>query len=100
MNKVPSLLYTQIVHALQRDGWTVVRQRGSHSRLHHPGAHVSRFSLISLGNRVSAVSLVAKDQSLDLLSGGTCVIITSVVEGLCARSSTDRASDFESRRAR
>jgi predicted RNA binding protein YcfA (HicA-like mRNA interferase family) len=34
VSKVPSLPYTQIVHALQRDGWTVVRQRGSHLRLH------------------------------------------------------------------
>lgn len=31
--KVPSLPYTQIVKALQRDGWIVVRQRGSHIRL-------------------------------------------------------------------
>ena len=31
--KVPSLPYQQIVHALQRDGRTVVRQRGSHIRL-------------------------------------------------------------------
>ncbi len=33
MSKVPSLPYTQIVRALQRDGWTLVRQRGSHLRL-------------------------------------------------------------------
>lgn len=33
MSKVPSLPYTRIVRALQRDGWTVVRQRGSHIRL-------------------------------------------------------------------
>ncbi len=33
MSKVPSLPYTQIVKALQKDGWTVVRQRGSHIRL-------------------------------------------------------------------
>jgi predicted RNA binding protein YcfA (HicA-like mRNA interferase family) len=33
VNKVPSLSYTQIIRALQRDGWTVVRQRGSHIRL-------------------------------------------------------------------
>lgn len=33
MSKVPSLPYTQIVRALQRDGWTVIRQRGSHIRL-------------------------------------------------------------------
>jgi predicted RNA binding protein YcfA (HicA-like mRNA interferase family) len=31
--KVPSLPYQQIIHALQRDGWTVVPQRGSHIRL-------------------------------------------------------------------
>lgn len=33
MSKVPSLSYEQIVRALQRDGWVVVRQRGSHIRL-------------------------------------------------------------------
>jgi predicted RNA binding protein YcfA (HicA-like mRNA interferase family) len=33
VSKVPSLPYTKIVRALQRDGWTVVRQRGSHIRL-------------------------------------------------------------------
>lgn len=33
MSKVPSLPYTQIIRAFQRDGWTVVRQRGSHIRL-------------------------------------------------------------------
>jgi len=31
--KVPSLPYQQIIRALQSDGWTVVRQRGSHIRL-------------------------------------------------------------------
>ena len=33
MSKVPSLPYDRIVRALARDGWTVVRQRGSHLRL-------------------------------------------------------------------
>ncbi len=33
MSKVPSLSYVRIVKALQRDGWTIVRQRGSHIRL-------------------------------------------------------------------
>lgn len=33
MSKVPSLDYHRIVRALQRDGWVVVRQRGSHIRL-------------------------------------------------------------------
>ncbi|MCD6335507.1 MAG: type II toxin-antitoxin system HicA family toxin [Candidatus Latescibacteria bacterium] len=34
MSKVPRLSYIKIIRALQRDGWTVVRQRGSHIRLH------------------------------------------------------------------
>jgi predicted RNA binding protein YcfA (HicA-like mRNA interferase family) len=34
VSKVPSLPYTKIIRALQRDGWTIVRQRGSHIRLH------------------------------------------------------------------
>ncbi len=33
MTKVPSLPYVEIIKALQRDGWMVVRQRGSHIRL-------------------------------------------------------------------
>ena len=33
MSKVPSLSYRKIIAALERDGWIVVRQRGSHIRL-------------------------------------------------------------------
>ena len=33
MSKAPSLPYTQVLYALQRNGWVVVRQRGSHIRL-------------------------------------------------------------------
>ena len=33
MSKVPNLSYTEVVRALQRDGWIVVRQKGSHLRL-------------------------------------------------------------------
>ena len=33
MTKVPSVSYRKIVAALQRDGWVVVRQRGSHIRM-------------------------------------------------------------------
>ena len=33
MSKVPSLPYGRIIRALQRDGWVVVRQKGSHIRL-------------------------------------------------------------------
>ncbi|UUX93813.1 type II toxin-antitoxin system HicA family toxin [Methanoplanus endosymbiosus] len=34
MNKVPSLDYDKVVRAFQRDGFVVVRTRGSHIRLH------------------------------------------------------------------
>ena len=33
MSKVPSLSYEKLINALRRDGWVVVRQRGSHIRL-------------------------------------------------------------------
>jgi predicted RNA binding protein YcfA (HicA-like mRNA interferase family) len=33
VNKVPELSYREIIGALQRDGWVIVRQRGSHIRL-------------------------------------------------------------------
>ncbi len=33
MTKVPSLDYEKVIKALRRDGWVVVRQRGSHIRL-------------------------------------------------------------------
>ncbi len=33
MSKVPSLNYNKVVKALQRDGWVIVRQKGSHIRL-------------------------------------------------------------------
>jgi predicted RNA binding protein YcfA (HicA-like mRNA interferase family) len=39
MTKVPSLDYEQVVRALQRDGWVVVRQRGSHIRLQKHTSH-------------------------------------------------------------
>jgi predicted RNA binding protein YcfA (HicA-like mRNA interferase family) len=33
MSKVPNLNYDQVIKALQRDGWVIVRQRGSHIRI-------------------------------------------------------------------
>jgi len=33
MTKIPSLGYERIIRALKRDGWVVVRQKGSHIRL-------------------------------------------------------------------
>ncbi len=33
MTKVPNLDYNKVINALQRDGWVVVRQKGSHIRI-------------------------------------------------------------------
>ncbi|HDZ69025.1 MAG TPA: type II toxin-antitoxin system HicA family toxin [Phycisphaerales bacterium] len=33
MTKVPSLNYQKVIKALRRDGWIVIRQKGSHIRL-------------------------------------------------------------------
>ena len=33
MSRFPSLSYGKVIAALKRDGWVVVRQRGSHIRL-------------------------------------------------------------------
>ncbi|MFH0957810.1 MAG: type II toxin-antitoxin system HicA family toxin [Pseudomonadota bacterium] len=33
MTKIPSLPFDQVIRAMQRDGWVVVRQKGSHIRL-------------------------------------------------------------------
>ncbi len=33
MSKVPSLNYDKVIKALQRDGWVVVKQKGSHIRM-------------------------------------------------------------------
>ena len=33
MSKIPSLPYSQVIRALQRDGWVVVKTKGSHFRL-------------------------------------------------------------------
>ena len=33
MTKVPSIGYEKVIKDLQREGWVVIRQRGSHIRL-------------------------------------------------------------------
>jgi predicted RNA binding protein YcfA (HicA-like mRNA interferase family) len=38
LSKVPSLNYPFVVAALKRAGWVVVRQRGSHIRMHRQTA--------------------------------------------------------------
>ncbi len=46
MTKLPSLSYMQIIRALQKNGWIVVRQRGSHIRLQkHSGEEVLKLTV-------------------------------------------------------
>ena len=46
MTRTPSVGYVAIIRALQRDGWTVVRQRGSHIRLQkHVGDEVLKITI-------------------------------------------------------
>jgi len=46
MTKVPSLPYDQIIRALQRNGWVVVRQKGSHVRLQkHTSTEVLKLTI-------------------------------------------------------
>lgn len=33
MSSIPILSYREIIHVLQKDGWVVIRQKGSHIRL-------------------------------------------------------------------
>ncbi|WAI01771.1 type II toxin-antitoxin system HicA family toxin [Methanogenium organophilum] len=33
MTKIPGINYGALINALQRDGWVVVRQKGSHIRM-------------------------------------------------------------------
>jgi predicted RNA binding protein YcfA (HicA-like mRNA interferase family) len=46
VTKVPSLGYEQVAKALQRNGWIIVRQRGSHVRLQkHIGGEVLKLTV-------------------------------------------------------
>lgn len=75
MSKVPTLSYVLIVKAFQRDGWIVVRQRGSHIRLQkHVGDEVLKITVPAHRPvQPSTLSHIIKqaglnvDQFLDLL---------------------------------
>ena len=46
MSSVPSLSYREILRALQRDGWIVIRQRGNHIRLQkHLGSRTLKLTV-------------------------------------------------------
>lgn len=70
MSKVPSLPYTQIIRALQRDGWAVVRQKGSHLRLQkHLGTELLKITVPAhRAVKRSTLAHILKQARLDLES--------------------------------
>jgi len=66
--KVPSLSYVNLVNALQRDGWIVIRQRGSHIRLQkHISDEVLKITVPAHRPvKNSTLSRILKDARLDL----------------------------------
>lgn len=68
MRAVPSLSYREITRALQRDGWVIVRQRGSHIRLQkHVGERTLKLT-VPEHNPVKRSTLIhiLKQAELDL----------------------------------
>lgn len=68
MTMVPSLPYWRIVHALQRDGWVIVRQRGSHIRLQkHLGERTLKVTVPAhTPVKKTTLSRILKQAELDL----------------------------------
>jgi predicted RNA binding protein YcfA (HicA-like mRNA interferase family) len=66
--KVPSLHHDKIIHALQRDGWVVVRQRGSHIRLQKRlGDEVLKITVLAHRPvKRSTISHILKQARVDL----------------------------------
>jgi predicted RNA binding protein YcfA (HicA-like mRNA interferase family) len=63
--RLPSLRPAQVVRALERAGWTIDRQRGSHVSLNKPG--VDHIITVPLGRRDMArgtLSDIIKDSGL------------------------------------
>ena len=68
MTSVPLLSYREIIRALQRDGWVVIRQRGSHIRLQkHMGERTLKLT-VPAHNPVkrSTLSRILKQAELEL----------------------------------
>jgi predicted RNA binding protein YcfA (HicA-like mRNA interferase family) len=68
MTKVPSLSYEKVIKALQRDGWVVVRQKGSHIRLQkHTRSETLKITVPAHRPiKRSTLSHILKDAKLDV----------------------------------
>ena len=68
MTKVPVLNYEKVIRALQRDGWVVVRQRGSRIRLQK---HTVRETLKLIAPAHSPI----KRSTPSVISNSTSVVV-------------------------
>ena len=68
MTKAPSLSYRRVVRALQRDGWIVIRQKGSHIRLQKRAGDRTLKLIIPAHRPVkrSTLSRIIKQAELDV----------------------------------
>lgn len=68
MTSVPSLSYREIIHALQKDGWVVIRRKGSHIRLQkHLGDHTFKLTVPAhTPVKRSTLSHILKQADLEL----------------------------------
>jgi predicted RNA binding protein YcfA (HicA-like mRNA interferase family) len=68
MTSLPELPYWEIIHALQRDGWVVVRQRGSHIRLQKHNAKRTLKLIVPAHKPVlrTTLSHILKQSEIDL----------------------------------
>ena len=68
MSVIPSLAYREILRALQRDGWVIIRQRGSHIRLQkHMGERTLKLTVPAhIPVKRSTLGHILKQAELDL----------------------------------
>ena len=68
MTRVPSVNYDKVLRALRKDGWVVVRQRGSHIRLQkHTGEETLKLTVPAHRPvKRSTLSHILKQAKIDL----------------------------------
>jgi predicted RNA binding protein YcfA (HicA-like mRNA interferase family) len=68
VTKVPSLNYPMVIAALQRAGWVVVRQRGSHIRLQRQTVDGARKLTVPAHKPIkrSTLAKILSDAELDV----------------------------------
>ncbi|MEW6517982.1 MAG: type II toxin-antitoxin system HicA family toxin [Thermodesulfobacteriota bacterium] len=68
MTKVPSVAYDKLIRALRKDGWVVLRQKGSHIRLQkHSGEETLKLTVPAHSPiKRSTLSHILKQARLDV----------------------------------